>query len=301
MIRGLTPQVVLPTMARLLVVLLVLIATIAVSRGVALISQPLNENLVGRILLSENRADEAMYVFESPAWRGVALYRAGRFNRAIGEFSNDRNIRSLYNIGTAYAQLGRYDEAVQVYEDVLTEEPNHEDARHNLELVRQAAALSRSGNDSGNAGLENRDNETTPDRSEQPRSESVREDIIQTERNQPTSDEGEEETNEETADDEGADHNPGNDGSQSGGQAGTPGQQSERELAPKSATSLSDDDEPAAELPLDSLTQQNPSKSDASEDQIAEKILLRHIKDDPKVVLRARLRMAFNRSLEDSQ
>lgn len=289
-----------PAFGRLLLLLAALVAAIAMSRGIALISQPLNENVVGRILLSENRPDEAMYVFESPAWQGVAMYRAGRFNRAIGAFSNDRDLRSLYNIGNAYAHLGRYDEAVQVFEDVLIEEPDHEDARFNLELVRQAAALSRSRNDSGDGGLENRDNETTPDLSEQPTPESVREDIIQTERNQPTPDQGDQETGEEVADDAAGEQSPANDGGQSGGQSGTPGKESDREEAPQSATSLSDDEDDAAEIDADGLTQQNQSENSEVEEQIAEQILLRHIKDEPRIVLKARLRMAFNRSREES-
>ncbi len=292
-------SVYLPWAVRLLLALSGLLLTLLLGRALAIVQQPLTENSVGQILLAENKPEEAMHVFSDSRWQAVALYRAGRFNRSIGAFSEGRDIRSLYNIGNAYAQLGRYDEAVAVFEDVISEQPEHEDARFNLELVRKAAALARKNNEQGDSGLANNNDQGNPEATDQPADESQQQDIIQTVRNQPTDRPGEEQSEEEVADDGDSEQASAGADAQSGGQSGKPGEENERQDVPQTAASLADDDnDQAADLPADSLTQQRPSEQQSMEDDMADEILLRHIKDRPKVVLKARLRMALKRVQE---
>ena len=98
---------------------------------------------VARQLMRDDRADQAVHLFEHPTWRGVAQYRAGRFHRALGEFFLEETTLSLYNMGTAYARLEQWDGAIAAYQKVLRLEPGHADARHNLAIVLEAALLSR--------------------------------------------------------------------------------------------------------------------------------------------------------------
>lgn len=292
----------LPWIARIGLALAALVLTLLLCRGLAIVAQPLTENSVGRILLSENKPQEAMHVFAESQWQAVAFYRAGRFNRAIGAFSDGRDMRSLYNIGNAYAQLGRYDEAVAVYEDVISEEPEHEDARFNLELVRKAAALARKNTEQGDSGLANNNDQSNPEATDEPADESEQQDIIQTVRNQPTDESSEEQSDEEVADDGKSEQAPAGDNAQSGGQSGEPGDESDRQDTPQTAASLADDDnEQAADFPADSLTQQRSNDDkELMEGDMAEEILLRHIKDQPRIVLKARLRMALKRAQEEA-
>ncbi|MBI2897766.1 MAG: tetratricopeptide repeat protein [Deltaproteobacteria bacterium] len=45
-----------------------------------------------------------------------------------------------YDLGTAYARLGRHGRAIQFYERALRQRPDDEDVRHNLRLVRSQLA-----------------------------------------------------------------------------------------------------------------------------------------------------------------
>jgi Ca-activated chloride channel homolog len=86
--------------------------------------------------LESGAAAEAAERFQDPAWRAAANYRAGEFERALEALPDLPDPDVDYNRGNALARLGRLDDAVTAYERVLEREPDHEDARHNLELVQ---------------------------------------------------------------------------------------------------------------------------------------------------------------------
>ena len=105
------------------------------------IHRPPTTQEIARKLFEIGRSEDALLLFEEPIWRGIAEYRAGRYARAIGEFYPPDNVLELYNLGTTYAQLEEWSSAVAALESVLRLEPNHADAQHNLNIVRQAAKL----------------------------------------------------------------------------------------------------------------------------------------------------------------
>lgn len=74
-------------------------------------------------------------LFRDPQWRGVAKYRSGSFDEAGELFAKDESLDSLYNQGNALAWEGRFSDAIQAFDAVLTQDPNHEDAQHNKEVI----------------------------------------------------------------------------------------------------------------------------------------------------------------------
>ncbi|MAL98538.1 MAG: hypothetical protein CL583_08825 [Alteromonadaceae bacterium] len=90
----------------------------------------------GALLLPEN-PEAAAAVFEDPAWRGTALYRAGDYERAAEQFSRVEGIRADYNRGNALARAGDLEGAIEAYDKVLEAEPAHDDAQANKALVEQ--------------------------------------------------------------------------------------------------------------------------------------------------------------------
>ena len=137
-------------------VLASLAVALVLGRWLAVIQAPLTRHAVAIGLLDKGAPDEAAHVFETPIWQGVALYRAGRYHRAVGAFVTDDSVTGLYNMGNAYTRLGLYRGAIAAYETVLQRQPNHEDAHFNLELVKRAAereqALEDEARETENAG-----------------------------------------------------------------------------------------------------------------------------------------------------
>ena len=92
-------------------------------------------------LMDQDKPDQAVHLFESPEWRGIAQYRAQRYRRSLGDFLERENVVNLYNLGNAYARLKEWSGAKAAFERVLRLDPAHEDALFNLDLVRRAEAL----------------------------------------------------------------------------------------------------------------------------------------------------------------
>ncbi len=283
----------MPNVIRTSLVIAGLFAAIALGRWFAIIAQPLSADSVGRLLLQQGRPADAMYVFEDAQWRGVAMYRAGRFNRAIGAFVEDNTVESIYNIGNAYAQLGKFQNAIEVYQRVLEEDPEHDDARFNLDLVRQAndiAGKQQPGdpNETGAPGDPDT-NQSEPGDESQARND----DIIQTVNSDPpVSSPTDNERSQEQ------DHgNPSDSFEQTQSGSGSGNKDMNDTAGEESSLATGDpkDSEKDDETSRDSPIMAGKFESHDLEDTLAEEILLRHIKDEPKVVLRARLRMALER------
>ncbi|MBF0294666.1 MAG: VWA domain-containing protein [Magnetococcales bacterium] len=87
--------------------------------------------------LAAGDAEGAASRFVDPAWKGVALYRAGRYEESLAAMSGLESADAWYNRGNALARLDRLPEAARAYEEALKRQPGHEDARHNLEQVKK--------------------------------------------------------------------------------------------------------------------------------------------------------------------
>jgi Ca-activated chloride channel family protein len=97
----------------------------------------LNKDQQAKKALEAGAPADAAVLFDDTEWRGVARYRAGDYAGSAREFAASGDVRSLYNLGNAMAQQGEFESAIDTYEQVLEMAPDHEDARYNLELVKQ--------------------------------------------------------------------------------------------------------------------------------------------------------------------
>jgi len=80
---------------------------------------------------------QAAELFDDPAWKATSQYKAGQYEQALESLSGLEGADNLYNKGNALANLGRYPEAVAAYKQALEMEPEHDDAKHNKELVEK--------------------------------------------------------------------------------------------------------------------------------------------------------------------
>jgi Ca-activated chloride channel family protein len=87
--------------------------------------------------LEREAPEEAAALFQDPGWKGIAHYRAGKYQEAEQAFSTVDTPEGHYNRGNALANLGRYEEALGSYQTTLTQQPHHADARHNMEVIKK--------------------------------------------------------------------------------------------------------------------------------------------------------------------
>ncbi len=75
--------------------------------------------------------------FEDNNWQAASYYRLGDYKSAFKAYQNDNSEEGLYNQGNALAKSGQIKEAIAKYEEVLKLNPNHEDAKFNLEYLKK--------------------------------------------------------------------------------------------------------------------------------------------------------------------
>ena len=87
----------------------------------------------------ENYQDAAQQ-FDNAQWQGSAHYKAGNYEAALNAFKKGENANSansLYNQGNALAQMQQYEEAIKSYEEALNKNPDLQDAKDNIEKIKQ--------------------------------------------------------------------------------------------------------------------------------------------------------------------
>ena len=92
----------------------------------------------GQKSLNKGEPKQAAEQFENPSWKAAAEYKAGDYQKALEDFSQEPTIEGLYNKANALVKLKKLPEAIKAYEDVLKQDKDHEDAKYNLDLLKKA-------------------------------------------------------------------------------------------------------------------------------------------------------------------
>lgn len=82
----------------------------------------------------------------------MALYETGDYQAAAEAFAESESPDGKYNKGNALARAGDLKQAMTAYQDVLAEDPEHEDAKTNLELVKKLLEDQQSSQDDESSG-----------------------------------------------------------------------------------------------------------------------------------------------------
>ena len=96
-----------------------------------------NKDQQGQQIFIEGLHSEAAQVFENPEWKGLSHFRSGNHENALEEWKEIDSPRSLFNQGNALAKLGKLDQAIDRYDQVLERKPEHTDARFNRDLLKK--------------------------------------------------------------------------------------------------------------------------------------------------------------------
>ena len=96
-----------------------------------------NNNQEGAIFFKAREYEKAASKFENEDWKAAAHYKAKNYPAAIEILKNKKDVTSMYNLGNALAKGGKIGEAIQAYEKVLQIDPNHDDAKFNLEYLKK--------------------------------------------------------------------------------------------------------------------------------------------------------------------
>ncbi|HEY7886303.1 MAG TPA: VWA domain-containing protein [Cellvibrionaceae bacterium] len=97
----------------------------------------LNRDQQGARALAEGDAATAQQHFKDRQWKATAAYRAGDYQSAATLFGEIDSAQGHYNRGNALAHMGKLDEAIEAYQQALTQEPTLQQAADNKALLEQ--------------------------------------------------------------------------------------------------------------------------------------------------------------------
>lgn len=209
--------------------------------------------------------------FNDPQWRGVAKYRSGEFAEAGELFARNEATAAKYNEGNALAWSGKLNDAIEAYDRVLVDDPDHEDAKHNkavleklLEDLQNQQQQGGDSEESQQSDQQNSQDQSAGDQQEQPSQE-----------NQADSSEGQQEQQQANAEPE----------------------EQESESEAEQQVQQPDESEQVEDEGNQSMAEANESAEDREMREIHER-WLRRIPNDPSGLLRRKFQAESNARIE---
>ncbi len=94
----------------------------------------------GQKAFNAQNYEKAAGSFANENWKAGAQYRAGEFARALEQYSKSTDAQSFYNKGNTLANMQKFPEAVEAYEQALKKQPEYENASKNLDYIKDLIA-----------------------------------------------------------------------------------------------------------------------------------------------------------------
>ena len=230
--------------------------------------------------LEQEDPKKAANLFEQPAWKGIAHYRAGDYGQAEQVFSEMDSSDAHYNRGNALAKLGKYPEAMASYQAALTQQPDHGDAQHNLEVLKQLLEDQHSQPSQG---------------SESQSSDGSSENSQQTDEQGSQNQQSQEQTSEKSGQDETSDQTASKQDGQKNEKGSSNSTQDSLDNAKPSPGENGKDADPQEKLA--SASQSESARDDQKSEQALQQ-WLRRIPDDPGGLLRRKFLLEHRRRME---
>ena len=232
----------------------------------------------------ENFTDAAG-MFDDNRWKGSSAYKSGDYEAALSHFKKSNDANGLYNQGNAHAMLENYEEGIKAYEKALELEPDMEDAKKNLEILKEAKEKEEQDKKEGEEGEEGEDGD---------KQDGDKQDGEGEEKDQESEDqEGEDgEQNPEPRPDEG-DEKDGKDDAQNRDAKDQEGdeEEAEEQQKPGEEGEGEEGDEKSQQMKPAELEPTTEEKEHMQEIQQ----LLRKIPDDPSILLRNKMRLEYQK------
>ena len=91
----------------------------------------------GQAAFANEEYERAAKLFEQSQWQAAALYRAENYAESAAVLDGIDIPQANFNRGNALAKAQEFKAAIKAYERTLEQQPDHEDAQFNLDLLKQ--------------------------------------------------------------------------------------------------------------------------------------------------------------------
>ncbi|MCU7832977.1 MAG: VWA domain-containing protein [gamma proteobacterium symbiont of Lucinoma myriamae] len=97
-------------------------------------------NQKGQKAFNSQNYQQAAESFTNKNWKAGAQYRAGEFAQALQQYSQSDDAMSLYNKGNTLANMEKFQDAADAYEQAIKKQPEFENASKNLDYMKEIIA-----------------------------------------------------------------------------------------------------------------------------------------------------------------
>lgn len=117
---------------------------------------------------NQQQYQQAAEQFDDPNWRAAAQFRAGQYQQAAETLKDTQTADGHYNRGNALAKAGQLQPALQAYQQALKLDPQHADAQHNADVIKQQLQQQQksSQNDQSKSDPSSKDGQQNPSQPE---------------------------------------------------------------------------------------------------------------------------------------
>jgi len=241
---------------------------------------------------NQENYQRAAQQFEDPQWQGSAHYKAENFQKALeaysqGEQTNTAN--SLYNQGNSLAQMKEFDQAITAYEQALKKKPDLQDAKDNLEKIKQLKKQEQQNNDQSQQDKsDNNKSENDKDNQQKQNSDSQQQSQEKSDKNQ-----------EQQSSQDSSNKSQPKDEQQKSDQ----NKKADKENDEQSKTNQDKNTKPsdeATEQAQEKTAEQVAAEQQAKEQSQKHQQLLNKVTDDPYLLLRNKMQLEYQKRRQDS-
>lgn len=236
--------------------------------------------------------DNAAEKFADPQWKGSAYYRSENYEQAEIEFAKSDTADAHYNRGNALARQQKIEEAMAAYETALEKNPDLEDAKKNLELLKQLQEQQKQegqeGEDGEDSDEKDSDQNQPKDQNQSNQQENQQQD--QQDQGQEQSGDSEEQSEQQSGQQQEQDQEKETDQQNRQGQ-----QENEKEKEnpeeQQQGQEPSDEEQQQEEQPPRPIAPKLQDSQESAEDQQALQQWLERVPDEPGGLLRRKFKM----------
>ena len=225
--------------------------------------------------------EAAKDLFEDSRWRGSAAFKAGDFDQAIADFSQDDSAIGDYNHGNALAKAGDLEGAIEAYNNALSKEPKMEDARFNLDLVEQLK--DQQDQDQQNQEQQDQDQQSQEQQDQDQQSQEQQDQEQQSQEQQDQDQQSQEQQDQDQQSQEQKDQGQEQQNQDQQNESNEDPDQPEQDK-PEDTNEAATEEEQKEEVSVEELSDEEKQEQEAIER------ILRRIPDDPGGLLRAKFR-----------
>ena len=259
----------------------------------------LNDDQEAYSHFTSERFDDAAEQFADTNWKASAMYKSGDYENALSSFEQGNDANSLYNQGNALARLGRFEEAIEKYENALSLSPDMEDAAANkalieslLEQQQQQEQQNQQSDEQQNNNDDSGDSDNQSEQSQNQDGESQNQSQNEGERDQNNAD-GEQQSD---SSDPSSPQNEPSDNAQ--GSQEQNGEESQEDSLPEdkskenSQSANEQESEQNADAQQQALQGQQGELTDAEKEELQRmESLMRRVPDDPAFLLKRKMQL----------